>query len=45
MIIRDFDITYGEALAPAVRFFWGAGEGQGELGGEHLGYSRKEARA
>jgi len=28
MIIRDFDITYGEALAPAVRFWGGGQEGK-----------------
>lgn len=33
MSIRDFDITYGEALAPAVRFLGQRGEGQEESGG------------
>jgi len=28
MIIRDFDITYGEALAPAVRIWGGGQEGK-----------------
>ena len=45
MSIRDFDITYGEALAPAVRF-WGAEGGQEDgmgsrRGGECVGRMKR----